>query len=215
MRWIFAGVFIAVAACGQQTQDSSEVTLDSSVVKTQAAALTTALSSATKSDGEGVAAELADIGNTAAALVPNARPASRSQTRGSSNTCTCSTASQKTCTWSACKIGSATASGTISWASGKLTCTNLTFDVAASGEVGATHVAVTCAFTYGTETLAGSLRATGSTTVNNVNYTWDATLTATDVAWTEQAFTGGDVDVNATVTAGDETFHASGAVSFP
>lgn len=214
---------IIVGACGQ-SQDSSEVSIDPAVVKSQSSALVTAVSSAESNGGANIAEQLSDIGNTAAALIPRTRGASRSQMRGAASTCKCATASQKTCTFSSCKIGSAIASGTIAWADGKLTCSNLVFDVAAIGQTqvegesvntGATHIAVACSFTYDSGSLEGWLRTTGSTTVNDVGYTWDASLTATDLAWTSKAFTDGGVDVSATVTAGADTFHATGSVSFP
>lgn len=214
---------LVVGACGQ-TPDSSEVDIDSAVVKSQSSALATAVSSAESNGGANIAEQLSEIGNTAAALIPRTRGASRSQLRGSASTCQCATASQKTCTFSSCKIGSATASGTVSWANGQLTCSNLVFDVAAIGQttvegesvkIGATHIAVACSFTYSPGSLDGWLRTTGSTTVNDVSYTWDASLTASDLAWTSKAFTDGGVGVNATVTAGADTFHATGSVSFP
>lgn len=223
-----AAAAIAVSACGE-TRDSSEVSIDASVVKTQSSALASAVTAAQSNGGANIAEQLSDIGNTAAALIPRTKGASRAQMKGGASTCSCPTAAQKTCTFSSCKIGSATASGTISWAGGKLVCTNLTFDVAATGQtqvegqsvrIGATHIAVTCDFTYGTGTLDGSLRATGSTEVNDVAYSWDAALTASDVTWTSKAFTAGTVDVGATVTTvsdaeGTDTFHASGSMTFP
>lgn len=221
---------LALAACGK-TQDASEVSIDASVVKTQSSALASAVTAAESNGGADIAQQLSDIGNTAAALIPRTKGASRSQMRlnGSATTCKCATASQKTCTFSSCTIAGATVSGTVSWASGKLVCTNLGFDVAAVGKtqvegeevtIGATHIAVTCDFTYGKGTLEGTLHAAGNTEVNDVAYSWDATLTASDVAWSSKTFTAGTVDVNATVSTtsdaeGTDTFHASGAVSFP
>ena len=224
----YLSIALIVAACGE-TQDSSEVTIDSAVVKSQSSALASAISAAETNGGANIAEQLSDIGNTAAALIPRTKGASRAQMKGSASTCTCPTAASKTCTFTNCKIGSASASGTISWADGKLVCTDLTFDVAAIGEtrvegqsvtIGATQIKVTCDFTYAKGTLDGSLRATGSTEVNDVAYRWDASLTASDVTWSSKAFTAGTVSVGATVTTssdaeGSDTFHASGSVSFP
>jgi hypothetical protein len=219
---------IAVSACGK-SQDSSEMSIDSAVVKSQSSALATAVSSAENDGGANIAEQLSEIGNTAAALIPRTKGASRAQLKGAASTCRCATAAQKTCTFSSCKIGTATASGTVSWAGGKLVCSNVTFDVPATGEtqvegesvtIGATHIAVTCDFTYATGSLDGTLHASGTTTVNGVDYAWDASLAASDLAWRAKTFTGGSVDVGATVTTssqaeGTDTFHASGSVSFP
>ncbi len=224
--WIGASA-LALVACGD-TQDSSEVTIDSAVVKSQSSALVTAVSSAGTNGGANIAAQLSEIGNTATSLIPRTKGAARGALEGET-TCACPTAAQKTCTFSSCKIGTATASGTISWSSGKLVCTNLVFDVPAVGTtqvsgqsvtIGASHIAVTCSFTYGSSSLDGTLRTTGSTEVNDVAYTWDASLTANDLAWSTKAFTAGTVDVDATVDTssaaeGDDSFHAAGSVSFP
>lgn len=226
---LFPALAVVAVACSE-SPSSSELTIDPAVVKSQSSALASAVTSAESSEGPDIAAELATIGNTASALIPRTRGAARGQmTRGSGNTCRCGTAAQKTCTFDACSVGTATVSGTVSWADGKLACTDLVFEIAALGNtrvegesvaIGATHIAVTCSFAYGGGTLDGTLRTTGSTTVNDVTYGWDASLTASDVTLSSRSFTGGSVDVAATVTTssaaeGTDTFRAKGSVAFP
>lgn len=197
---------LGLLACGQTQPSSSEVTLDSSVVKSQSSALAAAATAAENDEGTTVSSQIGSIGNNIASLLP--RTANGAKGRSSSPIAT---------------------GGSVSWSDGKITCTDLTFDVKDLGttvidgeslKIGASHVAVTCSFTYGKGTLAGSLHATGSTTVNDVAYTWDATMTATDVTFTAREFTAGTVAVDATITTssetdGSESFHAVGSVTFP
>lgn len=227
-----------VIGCSSGSDASpSEVTLDASVVKTQGSALSTAAAAAASNDGATIAENIASIGIAASAIVPNTRSASRSQTSRrvsaltTSTTCRCATAASKTCSFDGCTIGGATVTGAVSWGSGKLTCTNLVFDVPAIGAaqiqgesvtIGATHVEVTCDVNYTQSSFDGAIRATGSTEVNSVAYQWDTSLTAANVTFSSSSrtFTGGSIGVDATITAtsearGAETFHASGDVAFP
>lgn len=225
---------ILVAGCSSTTTTkAAQVDLDEDVAKSQASALSTAVTSAEANDGAGIAEALASLGNTAAALVPAGKNASRSQVRGSgSKTCTCASGASS-CTFSSCAIGAATVSGSLSWESGALRCDGLTFDVGALGNVsaraagtsasatiGATHIAVDCAITYSSGNVAGTIHTTGSTTVDGVDYTWDATITANAVTFTSSAFTGGSIDVAANVTSASESkgtqeYAANAVVSLP
>ena len=202
---VWLGGVALVAACGQQSS-SSDVQLDTAVVKTQSSALAAAATAAENSNDAEAAAQVGAIGNNIAALIPSTARATHGRA-----------------------VHPTATSGSISVAGGKISCNSLAFDVPALGHsvvdgeslnIGASHVAVTCSFTYGTGTLAGSLHATGNTTVNDVAYSWDATLTATDLTFTSRAMTGGSVSVDATVSTsstsnGDESFHATGSVAFP
>ena len=224
------------AGCSQLDEPAaSDVTLDASVVKSQSSALSAAASSAASNDGVVIADAFANVGNSAAALIPRTKGGSRSQVKAaasalaSSTTCRCATASAKTCSFDGCTIGSAVAHGTISWAAGRLECTGLSFDVPALGTVrasgqdvtiGATHINVACGFDYTTSSLSGKLTTTGTTTVEDVDYSWDATLDVKGVTFTKSSFTTGSVDVGADVTTisaarGTNTFTVSGAVTFP
>lgn len=235
---VLASLLAAVPSAGCSQLDepaASDVTLDASVVKSQSGALSSAASAAASNDGVAIADAFANVGNSAAALIPRTKGASRSQVKtavsalASSTTCRCATASAKTCSFDGCTIGSAVAHGTISWAAGRLECTGLSFDVPALGTVrasgqdvtiDATHINVTCGFDYTTTSLSGKLTTTGTTTVEDVDYSWDATLDVKDVTFTKSAFTTGSVDVGADVTTvsaarGTNTFTVSGAVTFP
>jgi hypothetical protein len=213
---------VLVAGCSSSTETvPAQVTLDPAVAKSQASALTTAVAGATAGRGVDVAAALAPLANAAVGLVPTTQDASRGQVAAAGvSTCTCPSGAVA-CTFTGCTIGKAVVSGTLSWASGTLTCDKLAFAVpAASSTVGAVDIAVDCAFTYTASQVSGSLHTTGTAEVDQAKYTWDATLQAKAVTFTASAVTGGTVDVSATVTGvstqrGTEAYAGTAAVTLP
>jgi hypothetical protein len=210
-----------LSACAV-TQESKpvEVQLDAAVAKSQASALSTAVASANADDGLSIAEAVASVGDVAAALLPPTKSGGQRRVKQSATTCTCDAAT-KSCVFAACTLGSATVSGALSWADGQIRCTGLTLEVAAtSSAIGAASVNVDCAITYGTAQLAGNLKTTGSAVVEGITYSWDATLTASDVTFTTSAFTGGSLSANATVTsssssAADKSYTASATIALP
>jgi hypothetical protein len=216
-------LFALVGACSSSTETvPATVTLDPTVAKSQASALTAAARSAAANSGAGIATALATAANASAALVPGAKGGANSQigAAGAATTCTCP-AGATGCTFTGCTVAGATVSGTLSWGGGKLTCDKLTFSAAAkSAAIGAVDVVVDCAFTYTATSLDGSLHTTGSADVDQVTYTWDATLDATSVTFTPSAFTGGAIAVDANVTGvstarGTESYVGNAVVSLP
>lgn len=211
MKPIFA-VFVTsatVVACAVHHETTpASVELDASVARSQASALTAAVTAAQGSDGAAIADAMGRVGDLAAGLVPETRGGMRR--RGASTTCSCPSGST-TCTFSACTIGDATVTGSVSWADGAITCTNLALDAPAA------HVEVDCALTYATGTIAGTVHTTGSATVSGTTYGWDANLTAKAITFTSSALTGGSLDVSATVTSGADatSYTASAVVTLP
>lgn len=218
---VLAALAAAVSACAV-TQETKpvEVALDGDVARSQASALSAAVAAAQADDGVAVAEALGAVGDAAAALAPPAKDGARERVRRLSTTCACPKGA-RSCVLDGCTIGTARVRGALSWSGGRVACEGLTFDVAAtSTSVGAAHVAVDCAFTYAEGSLDGSLRTTGDAVVDGVTYAWDATLAARDVTFTSRAFTGGSVDVTASVTMssaadGERRFSASGVVRLP
>lgn len=213
MKQIFA-VFVTSAtmiACAVNHETTpANVELDASVARSQASALTAAVTAAQASDGAGIADAIGRVGDLAAGLVPETKGGARR--RGASTTCSCPSGAT-TCTFSACTIGDATVSGSVSWADGAITCTNLALDAPAA------HVEVDCALTYAAGTIAGTVHTTGNATVSSTTYTWDASLTAKAITFTSSALTGGSLDVSATVTTGADadakSYTASATVTLP
>jgi hypothetical protein len=216
---VLAANALVIAACSvtQQTTPAT-VQIDGAIAKTQASALTAAVASASANDGINVAETLGKVGDAAAALVPEAKQGLRERLRSSASTCGCA-AKSTSCTFDACRIGNATVSGTLSWADGQIDCHDLTFDIeATSASVGAAHVSVSCALTYATGRLGGSLQTTGNAVGAAVTYSWNATLSVTDVTFTGDGFTGGSLDVGASITTssaseGTKSFSANAVVS--
>lgn len=210
-----------VAGCAV-TQETTpvQVQLDGSVAKAQASALSTAVASANANDGIGIAQAVASIGDVSAALLPPTKSGGKQRITPASTTCTCDAAA-KSCTFSACTIGAATVTGSLSWSGGQILCSGLKFEVpATSAALGAATIAVDCAVTYGATQLAGNLSTTGTAVVDTVTYAWSAKLDATDVTFTTSAFTGGSIAVDATVTsssvsAADQTYAAAATIALP
>ncbi len=215
---IACAVAFAGCAVNQETQPAT-VALDEAIARTQASALTAAIASAEADDGIGIAESVATISDDAAALLPPTKKGARRRVGTPETTCTCDTAA-RSCVFDGCTIGKATVSGSLSWSDGQIRCQGLTFSLGAtSSDVGAASLTVDCAITYATGELSGELRATGSATVEGVDYTWDATLDATDVTFTPSAFLGGALSVSATVSSSSEeeakTYSASAAITLP
>lgn len=204
-----------VLACTVTNETTpAKVELDATVAKTQASALTAAVTAAESSDGAAIADAIAKVGDVTAALVPATKAGARSLMLGASSTCSCPSGATS-CTFAACTIGDATVSGTVSWTDGTITCTNLAFDAAATA-----HVEITCALTYTSGDIGGTIRTTGSATVSGTAYGWDATLTAKDITFTSSALTGGGLEVAVTVTTdttagGEKSYSASAVVTLP
>lgn len=215
------GGLLSSSACAV-TQETKPVAvqLDGSVAKSQASALSTAVASANADDGVAIAEAVASVGDVASALLPPTKGGGQRRVKHTTTTCTCD-ATTKSCAFAGCTIGSATVSGSLSWADGKITCTGLKFEVpATSSVVGAASVNLECAITYGAAQLAGTLETTGTAEVQGTTYTWDASLEATDVTFTTSAFTGGSIAANATVTSSSasataQTYAASATISLP
>ncbi len=99
-----------------------------------------------------------------------------------------------------------------------ITCTNLTLDATSSASA---HVEVTCALTYSTGNIAGNVHTTGDAVVSGTTYTWNATLKANQITFSETALTGGSLDVSATVTTStsadedEKCYSAAATVSLP
>jgi len=83
------------------------------------------------------------------------------------------------------------------------------------------HVEVTCALTYSTGNIAGNVHTTGDAVVSGTTYTWNATLKANQITFSETALTGGSLDVSATVTTStsadedEKCYSAAATVSLP
>lgn len=216
----FAGIAVASACSVSQETTPAQVELDGTVAKSQASALSTAAASAEANDGVSIAQALASIGDTAAALVPQAKEGGQRRIARTTTTCTCAAAT-KSCSFAGCTIGNATLTGSLSWADGHITCSNVVVDVAAtSATVGAAHVTLACALSYTSATIEGDLHTTGQAVVDGVTYGWDASVSANDVTFTKAAFTGGSVDVHADVTMTSKTeaeksFTAAAVVALP
>ena len=128
-----AAVAVAVSACGE-TRDSSEVSIDASVVKYSA--LASAVTATQSNGGANIAEQLSRHRKYRRWCAhPRTKGASRAQMKGGSSIVLVPDSGRETCTFSSCKIGSATASGTIVGRR-QTVCTNLTFDVAAIGQTG-------------------------------------------------------------------------------
>ena len=219
---LLASLSILAACSSTSSTVPAEVTIDPSVARTQASALTAAVTSASSNDGLAIAETIASAANTAAALTPPTRDASRGQIARAHVATTCACAKGATsCTFAGCTIDRATVNGTISWGNGTITCDKLNVAVPqASAQVGAVNVTVDCSFTYTSNSLAGTLHTTGEARVQGVDYTWDATIAVNDVTFTKSALTGGSVDVEASVTGsstqrGSESYVGSAIVTLP
>ncbi len=212
-------VMLAVSACqvSQETKPA-EVQLDGDLARSQVSALSTAVTSAESDDGLAIAEALAEIGDDAVALVPEAKGGAKKRWRRASTSCGCKGSAQS-CTFDHCTIGNATVSGTLSWKAGEIRCTGLTFDIA-EPTLGSAHVAVDCSLSHAPGKLGGKLHTTGNAVVEGVTYTWDATIAANAVTFTSRSFTGGSVDVSAAVSMSsadeaDRSFQASAVLTLP
>jgi hypothetical protein len=212
-----------LAACSVSQQSTpAQVDLDTSVAKTQVSALTAAVSQAQAQDGVALTQALSQVGNVASALVPAGKRGARAKDLlvSTSNTCACA-AGATSCTFEACSIGPATVSGAVSFGDGVVSCQGLTLDIATAGSgVGKTHVALDCSLTYTDGSVAGTLHTTGSSVVDGVTYSWNATLTANAVTFSASTVTGGNLDVSTQITVSsttedDKTYAAAAKVALP
>lgn len=215
MKRILPALLLASACSVTQETKPVEVELDDDIAKTQASALSSAVASAESHDGIAIAEALESVGDIAAALAPPTKNGGRRRLLRSTTTCSCTVETQS-CTFDGCVIGNATVSGALSWSRGEIRCEALSFDVAATSEaIGAAKVSLDCALTYSSGRLAGTVTTKGHATVEDVAYTWSASLAVNDLTFTKTAFTGGSVGVSASVSDGERAYEASAIVALP
>lgn len=187
-----------VSACAVTHETTAaQVQLDESVARTQASALTSAISGANADDGVTVADALARIGDTASALVPETKGGAGHRPGSGATSCTCE-ASAKRCDFDGCTIRGATVSGSIAWGDGRISCTDLVVDVSTGAATA--HATLGCDLGYDASHLAGTVRTTGTATTGGTTYAWDATLTAEGITVASGTVTAGSLAASATVS---------------
>lgn len=144
----------------------------------------------------------------------------------------CDTACSGTsCTFNACSTdgaGSVVVNGTLSWTGGNLKCVNLTYDIDQSKQGGATtKITLDCDVTVTASTLKGYVKSTGSVSLGNLladagpaaagigNVSWTSNTQFNDVKYTAGKPTSGSVTVDATTTAGGQTYTGTANITYP
>lgn len=232
---LVAGVLgLAAAGCGGDDDGgggsgAQAGTVNESSAKAMASGTVSAVNAAGTDQGLQVSAGIQQAGSAASGIIqPSAGGTQSFDALGvvsqalAAGDCTCDDAAKK-CVFDKCTSGTAEISGELSWANGKLTCTNLTYviDQAAAGT--STTITTNCDLTYSATQIDGTLSSSvsGSTTAGgySVTYAVKTNVKFNAVTYSSGSATGGSIDVSGTydVTTNGQSgkYQGSATVTFP
>jgi hypothetical protein len=130
-----------------------------------------------------------------------------------------------TCTFKGCGSDEGGSSividGTLSWTGGNLKCVGLTYAITQMGGT-KTTITLDCDVTATAQTLKGTIKSTGATTLsaaqagaNAGELKWSSETTFNDVKYASGKPTSGSVKVSATYSVAGQAYSGSAEVTFP
>ena len=230
----------AIAGCGDDSSEddgedggtSNQGTVNEAGASAIVSASTSALASLSTGDGPGAALALASVGTSAAAVVTPSGGQTQSipltdSSFGTARSAACEEQCEGdetsgSCTFSGCTLEGSGYSwgieGSISWTASTLDC-----DLGYTGDLqGLTWtVNINCDLDYTATSLDGTVTSdgsyTGAVSGQNIDLTWDSSVTYNAVTFPEAGScpSSGSVDVDASVTSNGASYEGSGSVSFP
>lgn len=210
---------VAVSGCKEEEDNA---TFNELAVQQTAGTAFQATQTAAGGDGQSGAFAMMGVGTAALGLVvpeggqsierpPHEPDVAYAAQQGTGCECTANS-----CTFTACGNGTGlTIEGSISWTETSLDC-----DYTVSGDQGGStyDFSIFCDIDYTQTSIDGVIETAGRVDVPaagaNGTSSWDTSMTFDQVTFANGQPTGGSIEMSASVTAGGETYRASGSVAF-